>query len=167
MNDLVPNSGQQPPADDRDEFLKLYDQLDHPRKKAFLNIMKQTFGNISQSCNTVGISRTTYANWKKHDPLFATILAATEYEEEMLDYAESKLVDRMTNKDTAAIIFFLKTKGKKRGYVEKQQLEIKGRGDGDKPSWFSKEELPADLDSYVEDIEHEEVKPEQSKPPQI
>jgi hypothetical protein len=40
-----------------------------------------------------------------------------------LDLAESKLHEEILGGNTAAIIFFLKTKGKKRGYVERQEVE--------------------------------------------
>ena len=38
--------------------------------------------------------------------------------------AESKLMENINGNDNTSIIFFLKTKGKKRGYVEKQEVEL-------------------------------------------
>ena len=38
--------------------------------------------------------------------------------EETLDYAESKLLQSIRDGNVTSIIFYLKTKGKKRGYVE-------------------------------------------------
>ena len=43
-----------------------------------------------------------------------------------LDFAESMLHKQIQDKDTTATIFFLKTKGKKRGYVERQEVEHSG-----------------------------------------
>ena len=41
-----------------------------------------------------------------------------------LDFAESQLHKQINDGSTTATIFLLKTKGKDRGYVEKQQIEI-------------------------------------------
>jgi hypothetical protein len=40
----------------------------------------------------------------------------------MVDVAESKLMAKIDAGDTTAIIFFLKTQGKGRGYVERQEV---------------------------------------------
>lgn len=39
--------------------------------------------------------------------------------ERVLDFAENRLYDQIADGNTAATIFFLKTKGRNRGYVEK------------------------------------------------
>lgn len=46
--------------------------------------------------------------------------------ESVIDLAESKLIENIGANDNTAIIFYLKTKGKKRGYIEKTQLEHSG-----------------------------------------
>jgi hypothetical protein len=40
----------------------------------------------------------------------------------MLDNAETALYDDALNGNTTALIFFLKTQGKSRGYTERQEL---------------------------------------------
>ena len=45
-----------------------------------------------------------------------------EIEERYLDIAESKLISKVQEKDLGAICFFLKCKGKQRGYVERQEI---------------------------------------------
>ena len=47
-----------------------------------------------------------------------------------LDFAESQLHNQIKSGNTSATIFYLKTKGKKRGYVEKSELDITS---GDEP----------------------------------
>jgi hypothetical protein len=44
----------------------------------------------------------------------------------MIDNAESKLYAKVVEGDTTALIFFLKTQGRSRGYVEKQETETSG-----------------------------------------
>jgi hypothetical protein len=43
-----------------------------------------------------------------------------------LDYAESKLHSQIKKENATAIIFYLKTKGKKRGYIERQEITHDG-----------------------------------------
>ena len=43
--------------------------------------------------------------------------------ETLLDLAESKLIQNIQDQDTTSIIFYLKTQGKKRGYIEKSEIE--------------------------------------------
>lgn len=107
-------------------------------KKRFLEILKQSRGIISSACESVDMSRQTYYNWVKDDADFA--LAVDEVQESMIDFVESKLMQKingiecMTDKgdvyelppSDTAIIFFLKTKGKKRGYVEKSEVAHSG-----------------------------------------
>ena len=45
-----------------------------------------------------------------------------EVVEQTLDWAESKLLELMAAGDKTAILFYLKCKGKKRGYTERQEV---------------------------------------------
>jgi len=65
--------------------------------------------------------------------------AVEESIETRLDIAEGKLAEKISEGDTTALIFFLKTKGKKRGYTERQEL---ADADG-KPLRFVIEAPPA------------------------
>src|SRR6056297_2049426 len=46
-----------------------------------------------------------------------------EIDEKYLDLAESKLMSQINEENLGAICFYLKCKGKGRGYVEKQQVD--------------------------------------------
>jgi hypothetical protein len=97
-------------------------------KKAFIEAYQKSFGNISQSCRAVGISRQTYYNWIEHDRDFDIELKSVEPAELFLDFLESKLIERVNKGDTTATIFALKTKGKSRGYIEKTETDITTNG---------------------------------------
>lgn len=75
------------------------------------------YGIIATACEKVGVSRTTYYRWCNADPAFKE--KADEITETQVDFVESKLLQQINEGDTTAIIFYLKTKGKKRGYNEK------------------------------------------------
>ena len=47
-------------------------------------------------------------------------------EQKILDLAENKLIENINDNDNTAIIFYLKTKGKQRGYIEKQEIQHSG-----------------------------------------
>lgn len=91
-------------------------------KKAFIEAYGQTFGNITQACAASDISRQTFYNWKENDSVFVESLKSIEPDELLLDFVERKLVEKINSGDTAVLIFVAKTKGKKRGYIERQEL---------------------------------------------
>lgn len=107
-------------------------------KKQVLELLKESNGIISSACDNAGISRQTFYNWKKDDPEFAE--AVESINEAAIDHVESKLMEKINGiqlgkynekgeliiydqqpSDTA-IIFFLKCKAKKRGYVERTEV---------------------------------------------
>ncbi len=91
------------------------------KKKMFLKILEKTAGNISASCKQVGINRQTYYNWLNKDKKFKQEVDSIQ--EGLIDFAESMLMKKIKDGDTTSLIFFLKTKGKHRGWSEK--LEVK------------------------------------------
>ena len=92
------------------------------KKEKFLKALKLNLGNISASCKKINIGRQTYYDWIEADKEFEE--QCKNVEESLLDLAENRLLEKIHKYDTTSIIFFLKTKGKKRGYVEKQEFEL-------------------------------------------
>lgn len=82
--------------------------------------MRKSLGIVSTACREVGIDRTTHYNWLKDDPEYKE--AIENIGEEVIDFAESKLHNLIDSGDVASTIFYLKTKGKKRGFVERTEL---------------------------------------------
>lgn len=87
-----------------------------------LDALERSLGIVSTACEKAGISRQTHYNWLKDDPEYKEAVRAIE--ERTIDFAESHLHALIKDKNPAATIFFLKTKGKNRGYVERQEIEV-------------------------------------------
>jgi len=93
-------------------------------KKAMLEALEKSLGVVTTACRSVGIGRTTHYLWIDKDPEYKK--AVEDLENVALDYAETKLHSQITKENPTAIIFYLKTKGKKRGYVERQEISHEG-----------------------------------------
>jgi len=93
-------------------------------KLAMLEALEKTLGVVTGACKLVGISRETHYIWLKEDEAYK--LAVKSIDDVAIDFAESQLHKQIGKGKTQATIFYLKTKGKKRGYVEKQELDISG-----------------------------------------
>lgn len=87
-----------------------------------LQALESALTIVTVACKQVGISRTTHYEWMKTDPDYYQ--AVMDLEDVVLDFAESKLHALVQNGDTASTIFLLKTKGKRRGYIERAELEL-------------------------------------------
>jgi len=99
-------------------------------KKAFFEAMAKTFGNVSASCRAVGIDRSLPYKWEKEDPEFAEKFNSNLYEEMFLDALESKLAKvGLQDENPTVLIFLAKTKGKKRGYIERNETDITSGGE--------------------------------------
>lgn len=92
-------------------------------KEQFIEVLRKNAGNIKLSCENAGISRSTYYNWIDDDKDFEKAVSIVN--EEMIDFAESELLKKITDGNLTAIIFYLKTKGQSRGYIEKQYINQK------------------------------------------
>ena len=83
--------------------------------------MENCHGIVSDACKSVGVSRVTYYDYYKTDKEFKTSI--DEIEGSVLDYVEGKLFGLIEKGDVAATLFYMKTKGKSRGYTEKSEIE--------------------------------------------
>lgn len=91
------------------------------KKKAMIEALTKSLGIVTIACKEVGISRTLHYNWYNKDPKYKK--AVDDVADVALDFAESMLHKQIQDRDTTATIFFLKTKGKKRGYIERQEFD--------------------------------------------
>jgi hypothetical protein len=114
------------------------------KKEIMLKCLQQSMGIVSTACQKADINRTTHYDWYNNDQDYAAQVDAIQ--ESCIDFAESKLMELINGAkhevatakgevltvqdgpNPTACIFYLKTKGKKRGYVEKSELEVGGNG---------------------------------------
>ena len=92
------------------------------KKAAMLEALEKSLGIVSTACKMVDISRQTHYAWLKADEEYKS--AVNSIQDSVLDFAESHLYKLVKDGNPAATIFFLKTKGKKRGYIERQEIEV-------------------------------------------
>jgi len=90
-------------------------------KKAIINALEKSLGVVTTACKNVGIGRTIFYEWIKDDKSFAK--EVNDIQNIALDFAESQLHKQIGDGSTIATIFYLKTKGKNRGYIERQEIE--------------------------------------------
>ena len=90
------------------------------RKKAMIEALERSLGVVTSACKSVGISRETHYRWTREDDQYKK--RVLELENVALDYAETQLHKQIKGGNTSATIFYLKTKGKNRGYVERTEI---------------------------------------------
>lgn len=93
------------------------------RQVAFLKALPLHRYNITKTCDAVGVSRTQFYGWQKQYPEFLERLEAVT--EGQLDIWEESLHKNILAGDTTAVIFALKTRGKARGYIEREPANAK------------------------------------------
>ena len=92
------------------------------KQKKLLKCLKESKCIITAACERANVARRTYYNWMDNDEDFRH--AVEDLNEEILDIVESKLLTEINEGNLTATIFYLKTKGKKRGYVETVEQKV-------------------------------------------
>ena len=107
--------------------VKKNDELGHLKKEAMIKALEKTLGVVTTACEKVDIARNTHYDWLKSDELYAK--KVDELNNVTLDFAESQLYKQIKEGNTAATIFLLKTRGKPRGYIERQEVDHTTKGE--------------------------------------
>ena len=92
------------------------------KKTLIVEGMIKTLGNVSKTCELLGINRSTFYEYYNNDLEFKSKI--DDIKNIALDFVEDKLIGKIKEGDIVAILFYLKTQGKKRGYVERVENEI-------------------------------------------
>jgi pyruvoyl-dependent arginine decarboxylase (PvlArgDC) len=94
------------------------------KKREMVAALVKSLGIVTIACKEVGIERSTHYDWIKDDEEYKK--QVEDIGDVAIDFAESMLHKQIQDRDTTATIFYLKTKGKKRGYIEKFEMEHSG-----------------------------------------
>ena len=93
-------------------------------KKRVLEALDECYGIVSKAAANAKVGRSTIYRWLESDKEFKA--AVEEIRDAAVDHVESQLFNLINNGDTGSTIFFMKTRAKNRGYVER--TEITGAG---------------------------------------
>lgn len=102
------------------------------KKKKLLQCLEKTLGIIASACRNAGIARATFYNWLNSDQEFK--VKVDDILEKQKDVVESAILHKISEGDTAMIIFYAKTKMKDRGYCETQNITLSAKDEMLNPS---------------------------------
>jgi hypothetical protein len=94
------------------------------QKKAMIEALEKSLGIVTTACKMVGIARSTHYLWISTDEEYKEAVEGVA--DLTLDFVESQLHKQIQKGEVTSTIFYLKTKGKKRGFIEKQEIEHSG-----------------------------------------
>ena len=85
-----------------------------------IKALREKHGNLSAAARYLGCDRHTVS---RYIALYPSVKAVADEEREtLIDFAENQLFQQVKDGNITAIIFTLKTIGKQRGYVERQEI---------------------------------------------
>lgn len=85
-----------------------------------IDALREKHGNLSAAARYLGCDRHTINRYIQQYPTVKAV--ADEERETLIDFAENQLFQQVKDGNITAIIFTLKTIGKSRGYVERQEV---------------------------------------------
>ncbi len=91
-------------------------------KKKVLEQLEKSLGVVTIACKNAGVDRSQFYVWLQKDKDFAK--AVEDMNNIALDFAESSLHKQIQGGVPSSTIFYLKTRGRERGYIERTETEI-------------------------------------------
>jgi len=95
--------------------------------KKYKDAITKSGGFITKAAELLGVTHQAVSKYIKAHPELQELIYSIN--ESYLDFAESQLLTLIKEKNNAAIFFYLKCKGKGRGYIERAEYDIKTPGD--------------------------------------
>lgn len=95
------------------------------KKKKVLAALERSLGIVTPACKEAGISRNCFYEWYREDPVFKE--AVDDINETTLDFVENQLLKQIKIGSERSILFYMKYKGRKRGYTENIDITSDGK----------------------------------------
>ena len=83
-------------------------------KKKLIAALEKSLGIVTEACEKAELSRRQHYVWYKEDEDYRK--SVDSIEGKYIDFAETHLKEQIEKGSTPATIFYLKTRGRKRGY---------------------------------------------------
>lgn len=109
--------------------------------------LKKQAGIVSMAAAAIGCERTTI--WRRLKTSKVVADAHVEIQEVNLDRAEGKLAKAINDGNLTAVIFYLKTKGRNRGYSERVDVNANHKHEHKHSIEAASADLTAGLDSII------------------
>jgi hypothetical protein len=90
-------------------------------KQQLLEALERNLGLVTPSCKEVGISRNQFYSYCHTDADFKQ--AVDEINEATTDFVENQLYKKIKEGSEKSILFYMKYKGRGRGYTESIQID--------------------------------------------
>ena len=91
-------------------------------KKKLLAALEMSLGIVTEACEKADITRSRHYAWMQSDEEYKK--AVDDIDSKFIDFAETSLKKQIKEGNTTATTFFLRTRGRKRGYNEKQEIDL-------------------------------------------
>ena len=93
-------------------------------KKNLLLALEKSLGIVTPACEEVSLSRKTFYEYYKDDEEFKN--SVDDINNIALDFVESQLFGNIKLGNERSILFYMRYKGKKRGYNETLDITVRG-----------------------------------------
>lgn len=93
-------------------------------KKQLLISLERNLGIVTSACKEVGIGRDTFYRYYNSDEDFKK--SVDDINEITIDFVETQLLKKIKDGSERSILFYMKYKGKKRGYSSSMDITTDG-----------------------------------------
>lgn len=108
------------------------------KKEKVLEALERSLGIITPACKEVGITRDTFYRWLREDEDFKN--KVEEINELQGDFVENQLFKKIKEGSERSILFYMKYKGRNRGYTERIDIDANVKGNIDISKLFGFED---------------------------
>ena len=91
-------------------------------KKKLIAALEVSLGIVTEACEKAEVTRSRHYAWMNEDEEYKK--AVDNIDSKFIDFAETSLKKQIKEGNTTATTFFLRTRGRKRGYNEKQEIDL-------------------------------------------